>query len=99
MTLTIIKRPVITEKSLLLANQSNIYTFEVVKEATRPQIKEAIESLFNVQVLKVRTVRGPRLLKATGRRRLKTLQAITKKAMVTVKAGQKIDLFDVGGAQ
>ena len=97
MDTSIIKQPVITEKSMLLANTANIYTFEVTKEASKPQITEAIEILFNVKVLSVHTVRRPKVVKATGKRRLKTVGAITKKALVTLKKGQTIDLFDIGG--
>lgn len=97
MDTSIIKQPVITEKSLLLANKSNIYTFEVIKEASKPQVAAAIKALFNVVVLSVHTVRRPKVVKATGKRRLKTVGAITKKALVTLKKGQTIDLFDIGG--
>ncbi len=93
----IIKRPLITEKSLLLANKDNIYTFEVDKGANRDQVKETVEALFGVEVLKVRTARKYRVRKSTGKKRMKTLSGITKKAMVTVKKGQKIELFDLGG--
>src|SRR5574340_1763076 len=99
MDTSIIKQPVITEKSLLLANSANIYTFEVIKEASKPQITEAIKALFNVEVLSVHTVRRPKVVKATGRRRLKTVGAINKKALVTLKKGQTIDLFDIGGEE
>lgn len=93
----LIKRPHITEKTLLLANQDNMYTFEVDKKATRNQIKELVEKLFGVEVLAVRTSTKYRVLKTTGRKRMKSLQGLTKKAMVTVKKGQKINLFDLGG--
>ncbi len=98
MDTSIIKQPVITEKSLLLANTANMYTFEVIKEASKPQIEAAIKALFGVEVLSVHTVRRPKVVKTTGRRRIKTVGAITKKALVILKKGQTIDLFDIGGS-
>ncbi len=93
----IVKKPVVTEKSLMLANQDNIYTFEVARTANKHQIKETIEKLFGVDVLAIRTINHHRVRKTTGRKRLPTMVAPTKKALVTVKKGQKIELFDLGG--
>lgn len=93
----IIKKPSITEKSLQLANVENVYTFEVNRLATKNQIKEAIEKLFNVSVVAVNTVMSQRVLKATGKKRLKVMTAKTKKALVKLKEGQSIALFDMGG--
>lgn len=96
----ILKQPVITEKSLLLAQTRNAFTFEVERGATKEQVKHAVESLYGVDVLAVNTVFGHRSLKATGRRRIKVVQAKTKKAVVTIKTGQTIDAFDIqGGAK
>ena len=52
----IIKRPIITEKSMLLVEQQNKYTFSVDKRANKVQIKKAVEELFNVTVVKVNTM-------------------------------------------
>lgn len=94
----IIKRPVITEKSITLAQVENKYTFEVDRLANKDQVKDAIQSLYGVDVTAVNTVRGHRILKATGRKRMKTLVAPTKKAIVELKKGQTIDLFEFGSA-
>jgi large subunit ribosomal protein L23 len=90
----IIRRPVITEASQRLANEENVYTFEVDMRANKPMIKEAVETVFGVEVLKVRTAimpakRGQRFRQAIVRR------SQWKKAMVTVTPGQKIELFGV----
>ena len=91
---TIVK-PVITEKSLSLANQKNTYTFQVSRSATKYQIKEAIEQLFPVEVVSVRTVTNQPVVKRTGKRRMQVTGGKVKKALVTLKAGNEINLFDI----
>lgn len=93
----IIKKPVITEKSLKLANTSNVYTFMVDRNANRAQIKDAIINLFKVDVVSVNVVMIQRSKKKTGKRRLAVVVPRMKKAYVKIKQGQSIDLFDVGG--
>ncbi|MFZ5376417.1 MAG: 50S ribosomal protein L23 [Patescibacteria group bacterium] len=97
MNLQIIKRPVITEKSLQLANSENVYVFEVDRSATKDQVKEAVEVLYKVNVVDVNTVMRPRVKKATGRKRMQVISAKTKKALVKLQKGQSIKLFDIGG--
>jgi large subunit ribosomal protein L23 len=92
----ILKRPVITEKSVALAQAENKYTFEVDRLANKDQIKEAIEVLYKVDVQNINTIRGHRVRKATGRKRMKVTVAPTKKAVVTLKKGQKIDIYEFG---
>jgi len=94
----LIIHPVITEKSLMLVASQNAYTFEVQRDASKQQIKDAVQATFNVDVEGVNTIFGHRSLKATGRKRLQRRQPKIKKAVVTVKAGQKIELFDIQGA-
>lgn len=91
---TIVK-PIITEKALTLANQKNTYTFQVSRSATKHQIKEAIEQLFPVQVVSIRTVSNQPEVKRTGKRRMQTTSGKVKKALVTLKAGDEINLFDI----
>lgn len=89
----IIKRPlVLTEKGNLLREQANQYLFEVSLKANKVQIKEAVESLFSVNVLDVNTliVRGK--LRRMGRGHAKTKN--WKKAIVTLAEGDSIDLFE-----
>ncbi|SRR5258708_15960632 len=93
----ILKRPIITEKTLFLANKTNAYTFEVDPAATKPQIAEAVEKVFEVKVIGVSTVMRNRSLQRTGKRRVNTLVPRKKKAIVTLQKGQTIKLFDVSG--
>jgi large subunit ribosomal protein L23 len=93
----VIKKPIITEKSLSLASTQNIYIFEVKKLANKEQIKAAVEELFKVKVLNVNTVVRAKYLKKTGKKRLQTEMPKTKKALVKLQEGDKIELFDVGG--
>ena len=93
----IVRKPVITEKTLKRANEENIYTFEVDRVADKNKIKAAIERLYDVKVVNINTVMRPKKSKNTGRKRLKTFSAKTKKALVKLKEGQSIDVFDVGG--
>jgi large subunit ribosomal protein L23 len=91
----IIKRPIITEKSGSQPGEG-IYSFEVSLKADKTQVKTAIEKIFKVTVIKVRTI----VVKGKTRRVPKTRKAIQqenwKKAIVQLKAGQKIDLFETG---
>lgn len=93
----IIKKPVVTEKSLHLANSQNIYTFEVAPRANKNQIVEAVESLFGVKVLRINTIHGYKSVKKTGKKRMPSIVNPKKKALVKLKEGQTIDLFDIGG--
>ena len=93
----IIRRPIVTEKSLQMANVKNVYVFEVDRMANKTEIKEAVEDIFKVTVEAVNTVMRHAATKSTGRRRLKVVTAKTKKVMVKVKAGEKIPLFDITG--
>lgn len=94
----LIIHPVITEKTLQLVQKQNAYTFQVQRSASKKQIKDAVESTYNVQVMSVNTIFGHRSTKATGKKRLQMVQPKIKKAVITLKAGQKIELFDVQGA-
>lgn len=89
----VIKRPVITEKSTEIADDNNQYVFEVDMRANKIQIKDAVERIFDVDVIKVNTMvmapkRGRRL------RTFYTRKSAWKKAIVTVPAGQNINLFN-----
>lgn len=88
----IIRRPLITEKGTDLRDQTNQYLFEVARDANKIEIKRAIESLFRVTVLHVRTlsVKGKR--KRLGRFVGRTSD--WKKAVATVKEGQTIEFFE-----
>ena len=90
MTKEIIKKVLITEKGTKMAEQ-NRYPIEVAADATKPQIAEAVEKKFGVHVLAVRTINvkgGLRYVRGT--RRVQR-EATYKKAIVTVKAGERIE--------
>lgn len=88
----IIKRPVITEKSVQLAEVNNQYVFEVDKRANKIQIADAIFKIFEVDVLNVRTMVMPAKRGQRGRKAY-TRRSAWKKAIVTLPPGQSIAAF------
>ena len=89
----IIKRPlVLTEKGNSLREAHNQYLFEVARGANKAQIRDAIETLFAVKVDKVRTMIVRGRMRRMGRGREKTQN--WKKAIVSLKAGEKLDFFE-----
>ena len=86
----VIRRPLITEKATN-ALDLNQYTFEVDHRAAKPQIKSAIESLFNVKVIGINTMNPPRRTRRVGKFSGKRSQI--KKAIVRLAEGDKIQLF------
>ena len=88
----IIRRPIITEKSALLAEKA-VYTFEVAKEANKVEIKKAIEEIFGVKVVAIRTVNVHR--KAKRMSRYEGFKSAYKKAIVRLEPGQTIKAFEI----
>jgi large subunit ribosomal protein L23 len=88
----VLKRPITTEKSNMLKDDFRQYAFEVDERANKVQIKEAVETAFNVQVLDVNVLRMARKRRHYGRRVIYT--PIWKKAIVRISANQRIDLFE-----
>jgi large subunit ribosomal protein L23 len=88
----IIIRPIITEKSMLLAEQENKYTFSVDKRANKVQIKKAIEELFDVKVVKVNKIKTMPKKKRVGQ--YTGFKAAVTKAIVTLAEGSKIEIFN-----
>ncbi|MBM4395301.1 MAG: 50S ribosomal protein L23 [Deltaproteobacteria bacterium] len=88
----VIRRPLITEKANIDKEKGNSYHFEVPLTVDRQEIREAVETVFKVKVEDVRTqiVRGK--FKRIGRHIGK--RPNWKKAIVTLRAGDKIDLFE-----
>lgn len=89
----VLRRPIVTEKSTMLSGHGK-YVFEVAKGANKPQIKEAVERAFDVNVTAVNTtiMRGRRRRNRFGRR---TGPAPSwKKAIVTLQPGQQIQVFE-----
>ena len=87
----VLRRPVITEKSSLL-QEGGRYVFEVASKANKVQIRQAVEKAFSVNVttVNVMTVRGKR--KRYGNR--PTARPSWKKAIVTLKQGDRIEIFE-----
>lgn len=89
----IILAPVVSEKSYELIEHQNTYTFEVDPRANKTQIRDAIERVFDVRVLRVNTMNRQGKIKRTGYKlgRRKNI----KRAVVTLAKGDSIDLFGV----
>ncbi len=88
----VIRRPLVTEKSNIGREESNLATFAVDPRANKHDIRRAVEELFDVEVLAVRTMRQPRKTKRIGRyigRRTEW-----KKAIVQLAEGQSIEFFE-----
>jgi len=88
----IIRRPLVTEKSTQQKEVNRQYVFEVDPDANKIEIQSAIEHLFKVKVLQVRTCNVLGKLKRLGRRYGK--RPDWKKATVTLKEGDRIDFFE-----
>jgi len=90
----IIIAPVVSEKSYALADQANAaYTFKVHPDASKPEIHDAVEAIFNVKVLKVNTLNRNGKRKRDRRTGVYGKRPDTKRAIVTLAEGQTIDLF------
>ena len=87
----VLRRPLITEKNTLLLEQ-NKYAFEVSKAANKVQVKQAVEKAFRVKVNAVNMITVPGREKRMGRRII--LTSSWKKAIVTLKPGDKIEFFE-----
>ncbi len=88
----VIRRPLLTEKTTLQHEFYNQVVFEVARQANRIQIKESIEKAFKVTVLQVRTITVKGKTKRLGRHLGK--RSDWKKAIVTLKEGDKIEYFE-----
>ena len=87
----VLRRPLITEKNTMLQAQGK-YAFEVAEEANKPQIRQAVEKAFKVRVTAVNVMSMPGKTRRIGRRQVLTQS--WKKAIVTLKPGDKIELFE-----
>jgi len=88
----IIKRPLITEKTSIQKEVNNQITFEVDRRANRVEIKKAIENIFNVNVVGVKTMQVKGKTKQRGR--IAGKRRDWKKAIVTLMPGERIDFFE-----
>jgi len=90
----VLQGPVFSEKAQVLGETAGVQVFKVATDATKLEIKKAVEQLFGVQVVKVNTTitkgKTKRFGKTIGRR------SDVKKAYVTLKAGQDVEMADLG---
>lgn len=87
----VLKRPVITEKNTDLMEQ-NKYVFEIEKKANKAQVKAAVEKAFDVTVIGVNVITVPSRPRGFGR--LRGHKSAWKKAIVTLKEGDSIEIFE-----
>jgi len=90
----VLKRPVVTEKSTYLSNELGQYVFEVDRRANKHQIKEAIETIFDVDVVDVNVLNMPAKRTRRRNRRMTVRTSGWKKAVVTLAEGQRLQLFE-----
>ena len=93
--LTIILGPHISEKTSIISEQNNQVTFKVANNATKPEIKEAVESLFDVQVKDVQILNVKGKTKRSARGKIRS-RSDWKKAYIRLEQGQEIDFAEMG---
>ena len=91
----IIRRPIITEKSNYLSSSLNQYVFEVDYESTKTNVKDAVETIFDVKVDRVNVMIVPaKQSRSMRNRRMRTRSSAYKKAIVTLAEGERIPIFE-----
>lgn len=91
----ILRRPIITEKSNHQTNKLNQVVFEVASNATKKMIKDAVESIFEVKVVRVNVINVPaKRSRRWQSRRVLVRKAGYKKAIITLEPGETIDIFE-----
>ena len=91
----ILRRPLITEKTNFQSSNLNQFTFEVDTRANKLQIKEAVEAMFDVTVLRVNVINRPaKVARSLRNRRRQVRRGGYKKAIVSLKPGDRIDVFE-----
>ncbi len=90
---TVILKPVVSEKSYGLLDQG-VYTFVVAPDANKIEIRQAVESIFGVNVVKVNTLNRPGKRKRNRGRATFGKRPDTKRAIVTLATGQSIPIFE-----
>ena len=91
----VLRRPVVTEKTNYQISELNQYTFVVSNDATKAMVKEAIETIFDVDVKRVNIMKTPakRTVRARSRR-LSVRKSGVKKAIITLVEGDSIPVFE-----
>lgn len=87
----VLVKPLLTEKSAIVTENDNRYVFKVQLKANKYQIKSAVEKMFDVKVVNVKTAVLPGKVKRSGKHTKKT--SSWKKAYIKIQDGQKIELF------
>ncbi len=88
----ILRKPLVTEKSNIGREEANLVTFAVDPRANKHEIKRAVEALFDVSVIQVRTMRMPRKTRRVGK--FIGRKPEWKKALVQLAEGQSIEFFE-----
>ena len=89
---SVIKKPLVTEKSTIARDEGNKYIFEVDRSATKIEIRNAVEKIFKVKVMNVRTMNFTGKKKRLGRKI--GSRSDWKKAVVTLAPGSSIEVFE-----
>jgi large subunit ribosomal protein L23 len=90
----VILAPIVSEKSYALLER-NVYTFKVHPSASKPEIRDAVESIFGVRVLKVNTLNRKGKRKRNRKNFTFGSRPDVKRALITLAEGDSIELFDV----
>jgi len=91
----VLRRPIVTEKSNFQNSNLHQYTFEVASKATKGLVKDAVETLFDVNVVRVNMINvSPKRTRRWKSRRLMVRRSGYKKAIITLAMGDTIDLFE-----
>jgi len=90
----ILRRPLLTEKSNYQGTKLQQYAFEVRSEATKGMVKDAVETLFDVKVLRVNVINVPAKMRRSRNRRITVREQTYKKAIVTLAADDNIPFFE-----
>jgi large subunit ribosomal protein L23 len=90
----VLRRPLVTEKSSYQSGKLNQYSFVVADDATRKQVKDAVETLYDVKVLRVNIINTtPKRGRRLRSRRLLVRKPAYKKAIITLAEGQTLEIF------
>ena len=90
----VLRRPLLTEKSNYQGTKLHQYAFEVRSEATKGMVKDAVETLFDVKVLRVNVINVPAKMRRSRNRRMTVREQNFKKAIVTLAAEDHIPFFE-----
>jgi large subunit ribosomal protein L23 len=91
----VLRRPLVTEKSSYQSGRLNQYSFIVANDATRSQVKDAIETLYDVNVVRVNVINvPPKRGRRLRSRRLLVRKPAYKKAIITLAEGQRLEIFE-----